>query len=151
MKRFLALIIILLIVESNISFCQSQKISISVNNNSLAKTIQLLSKTYHLRFAYDNQLLENTIVTKKIDNLEVFEAIDRLLEGTELTYQVIDKTIVISPKKKSLQNKTLSVSGVIKDKNTGETLPYANIFINGINKGTSSNKAGFFSLSNKFL
>ena len=43
---------------------------------------------------------------------------------------------------------TASISGYIKDKNTGETLISANIALMGTTRGTSSNTLGYFSLTN---
>lgn len=41
-----------------------------------------------------------------------------------------------------------SVSGVISDATTGETLIYANVYIRGTQSGTTSNTAGFYSFTN---
>ncbi|MDN5205587.1 TonB-dependent receptor [Fulvivirgaceae bacterium BMA10] len=40
----------------------------------------------------------------------------------------------------------ITVSGTVKENGSGETLPFANIIIKSINKGTSTNVDGFFSL-----
>ncbi len=41
----------------------------------------------------------------------------------------------------------ISIYGVVKDKSTGELLPATTIYINELNRGTSSNKYGFYSIS----
>lgn len=41
-----------------------------------------------------------------------------------------------------------TLSGIIKDKISGETLPYANIAVQGTNNGTSTNQDGYFTLLN---
>jgi len=47
----------------------------------------------------------------------------------------------------SLYSQKLTISGYVKDKNSGETLPGANIYISNLQTGTSTNQFGFFSLS----
>ncbi len=49
---------------------------------------------------------------------------------------------------KSLLAQQASVSGYIKDANTGETLISANIALQEINKGTASNTLGYYSITN---
>lgn len=139
--------VIIISIGMTVSLSQSPVIDISVRNKSLTSTLSELSDTYNIRFAYDSQLLNNTTITKRIHTADLYKAIDQLLEGTNLFYEVIDKTIVIYPGKETRQSKYTTVSGIIKDRDNGETLPYANIYIDGSNVGTSSNNTGVFSLS----
>lgn len=44
--------------------------------------------------------------------------------------------------------KNYTISGAVKDKTTGETLPFANILIEGTTQGTTSNQDGYFTLRN---
>ena len=46
------------------------------------------------------------------------------------------------------QMNQITISGVVKDKESGETLPFANIFIKDTNIGTTTNGDGFFTLFN---
>jgi len=41
-----------------------------------------------------------------------------------------------------------TISGVVKDKESGETLPFANVFVKDTNIGTTTNEDGFFTLFN---
>jgi len=41
-----------------------------------------------------------------------------------------------------------TISGVVKDKESGETLPFANVFVKDTNIGTTTNADGFFTLFN---
>ncbi len=44
--------------------------------------------------------------------------------------------------------KNFTISGIISDKNSCERIPYANIYVHGTSKGTSSDADGRFTLSN---
>ena len=46
------------------------------------------------------------------------------------------------------QNNTAALSGYIKDANTGETLIAANIALLEINRGTTTNTLGYYTLTN---
>jgi len=46
------------------------------------------------------------------------------------------------------QMNQITISGVVKDKESGETLPFANVFIKDTNIGTTTNDDGFFTLFN---
>jgi len=41
-----------------------------------------------------------------------------------------------------------TISGIVKDKESGETLPFANVFVKDTNIGTTTNADGFFTLFN---
>ncbi len=44
------------------------------------------------------------------------------------------------------QSNHRTINGIVKEKNTGETLPYASIIVKGTDIGTTSNTDGYFSL-----
>ena len=44
------------------------------------------------------------------------------------------------------QNNPITISGVVKDKESGESLPYANVIVKGTNIGATTNEDGFFTL-----
>ena len=46
------------------------------------------------------------------------------------------------------QKNPITISGVVKDKESGETLPFANVFVKDTNIGTITNEDGFFTLFN---
>ena len=47
-----------------------------------------------------------------------------------------------------LQKNSITISGIVKDKESGETLPFANVFVKDTNIGTRTNEDGFFTLFN---
>ena len=47
-----------------------------------------------------------------------------------------------------LQKNSITISGIVKDKESGETLPFANVFVKDTNIGTTTNEDGFFTLFN---
>jgi hypothetical protein len=63
-----------------------------------------------------------------------------------LRFTILIVIILISINPAASQNRA-SVSGIITDARTGETLIFANVFIKGTQTGTTSNTAGFYTLS----
>jgi ferric enterobactin receptor len=129
--------------------------SIIVNENfvdtELADALKRIRKNYGVKIAYDNQLVESIRVTENIQNAPLDQALKKLLDGTGLGHRSLnDKVIIIpqpSPPPNVLPVRTdISVSGVIKDEETGETLPNATVYITGTMSGTTTNTDGFFSL-----
>ena len=43
-------------------------------------------------------------------------------------------------------NKNFTLSGIIKDSQSGETLPFATVFVKGSNFGATTNADGYFTL-----
>ncbi|MDN5213557.1 TonB-dependent receptor [Fulvivirgaceae bacterium BMA12] len=121
----------------------------------LVKVLKKLKKKYDIKFAYDHKLLTDHKVTQNIYQLPVAEAVGLLLEGTHLRFRVAEQGVIILPpaRRKTFpisaeirSSKPLNIKGVIKDSQTGETLPFANIRVHGADAGTTSNVDGFFSL-----
>ncbi len=46
------------------------------------------------------------------------------------------------------QNNQRTINGIVKEKSTGETLPYASVIIKGTSNGSTTNTDGYFSLYN---
>jgi hypothetical protein len=121
-------------------------------NVTLADVFKQISRTYKVKIAYDNHLAEKIIVTQRLDNVPLNEALSLILSNTGLTHQVLNGKVIIIPRQaESVKidqpgRFNLNASGIIKDEETGETLPNATIYLAGTTTGTSSNTDGFFTI-----
>lgn len=121
-------------------------------NVTLEKVLKKIRSHYKVKIAYDDQLVEKIIVNQNLDKIPLDEAFRRILFNTDLTYQLLNGKVLIVPRPFEATNNTapsrfnFNVSGVIKDDETGETLPNATIHIVGTNAGTISNTDGFFTI-----
>ena len=129
--------------------------SIIVNENfidtELEDALKSIRKNYGVKIAYDNQLVESIRVTETIVNAPLNEALKQLLDGTGLGHRTLNEKIIIIPQPTPPSNVVpvrtdIGVSGVIKDEETGETLPNATVYITGTMAGTTTNTDGYFSL-----
>ncbi|MCG8322789.1 MAG: TonB-dependent receptor [Cytophagales bacterium] len=121
----------------------------------LVRALKKLKKKYKIKFAYDHKLLAHHKVTQNIDQIPLSEALAMLLDGTQLRFRVDGQGVIILPPTRHKTfpisaeikiRKRINIKGTIKDAQTGETLPFANIRVLDSDVGTTSNVDGFFSL-----
>jgi ferric enterobactin receptor len=152
MKLPLILLIALLFV-SQATLGQNIVINENFENVQLAKVLKKLRSEYKLKIAYDNQLVRDVMINQKLENIPLKEALEIILSNTKLTYRFINGKVILLPKPEEtividrpISGSNINVSGVIKDRESGETLPNASIRIAGSNKGTISNTDGYFTI-----
>ena len=156
----LALIIILTLNFSSIQ-AQNDISKIKVSKFYYGKTriniFKDLEKSYSVYFDYDPTYFKNDIFPgKTYEKTPLSSVIDDLLKNSGLYYKIIDENIVIKPmgteiniQAKRYERKTnFTIKGKVIDKETGETLPYAQLLIAGTTKGSVTNADGFFTLFN---
>lgn len=130
----------------------AQKISLYKANAPLKAVIKELQVQSGYGFVYTDQLLEKTKpVHIKLVDASLEEALKKLFEGTELTYSINSKTVIIEPKVPSFLDRlaerwaAIDVTGRVLDEQ-GKPLPGASVRVKGGAKLTATNKDGEFSL-----
>lgn len=137
---------------------QGQKLSAKFSGQSLTAALNTLSDKYNLKIAFDNQVADKAIVYTNISKVSVEEALHAVTAGTGLVVQRMGDVYMIIPEPKNdpaeefkltdikITDKPASffVSGIVKDKMSGETLPFASVFISKNHLGTTTNADGFF-------
>ncbi|OFX26303.1 MAG: hypothetical protein A2041_03265 [Bacteroidetes bacterium GWA2_31_9b] len=134
-----------------------KKIAFKTKNKPLYTVLNEISSQIGYDFSYNADLISsNQNIKIDTDSTELFHVLDLILNDTSLTYNIIEKQIVIH-KKNSLRKissisqninnqSTIHVHGKIIDKESYEPLPFANISLFGKSIGTISNEQGEFSL-----
>ncbi len=117
----------------------------------LSKALKTIQSNYPVRIAFDHALVQNILVALELQDLSVSQSMEQLLAGTPLTFQTIGNNIVIVPRprdewKDSPREISASVSGTVRDADTGETLPQATLRIRGTAIATTANNDGHFTL-----
>lgn len=129
---------------------------ISINETfkqtSLSKVIRILKNKYDVKIAYDDALVTGINIDGQFTNRSLSAFLDEILPSKGINYQVLNGKIILTPGQINIDLQTpslfdLTVFGMIQDAQTGEMLPNALIRVAGENRGTISNKDGFFSLS----
>ncbi len=153
MIRFIALLYFLLLTGTLSAQQSLPVISENFNQAPLVEVLKKLRTAYNLKIAYDNERVKGITITLELKGVPLEEALKKILVGTPLTYQLINDKVVIVPNgqlKTEITNfnRSVSISGVISDQETGETLPNASVHVAGFDQVTVSNADGFFTLIN---
>ncbi len=111
----------------------------------LVQVLKSLRKETGLEFIYDHKLARSIIIDQEFQSKSVDLVLKSISRESGLTFETREGVVILKPKEESSLRK-ISVKGRIVDAETGETLPYCNIYIKSTNLGTSSNVDGFFSL-----
>ncbi|HCT30250.1 MAG TPA: hypothetical protein DIW31_05850, partial [Bacteroidales bacterium] len=134
------------------------RISEKFENRPLNEVLEYLSKNYKIKFAYDNFLASTVLITGNFQNKPIDEVLNSLLADTNLEMLFINDVYIIKTKKlkPNKEPKVVTVKpvkykvlGVVKEKGSGESLPYATISIAETPNGTSANTDGFFSITSE--
>lgn len=135
----------------------AQKVTIQKRNVHLIQVFKDVERQTGYLFFYDKVLLQKTKpIDIAIKNVSVDEAMTACLKGQQLSYSIVNNTIVIHPtKSKGLvirieepqqQQPDFLVTGQVLDPNN-EPLSGANINVKGTNLGTMTTLEGKFSIN----
>ncbi|MDX2248793.1 MAG: TonB-dependent receptor [Bacteroidia bacterium] len=123
-------------------------------NKPLSQVLNNLGKSYDYIFAYDAEKVKNIYVSVELKGVYMEEALDLLLQNTDLEYAFLkSRQVIIKPRRKEypFQN-TRSVSspneyltGYVRDSETGVPLVFARVYTDSEN-GTYTDSLGYFRL-----
>lgn len=121
------------------------KVDLKIENQELEIVLIQLLENEAISLSFSNSLIpKNQMITVDFKDARLEEVLNELLLGTDLSYQVVDDEIVLTKPKN--QGK-VTISGFVDDKETGEFIVGANVFVPSILQGTTTNEFGFYSLT----
>lgn len=118
-------------------------VTLEEENSSLKSIIHKIEEQTSYNFILNNDVIDveqnyNIQVTEK----DIAKTIAFLFKNSTISYKIKKKHIILSK-----EPDFFTVSGVVTDIATGETLLGASIIIKNINKGVVTNEYGFYSIS----
>jgi len=125
-------------------------INLDAKNLTLAELLETISKQSGIPFSYNPKKIPvDQKITYNAVNKSLSSILDDLSAQFGLRYALIENQIVLSPEKKpeKTAGQNFTLSGYVKDTNSGEALIGATIVIQELQAGTSSNAFGFFSIT----
>jgi TonB-linked SusC/RagA family outer membrane protein len=145
------------------TYSQKTRISLDMNDVQLSEVLNRIETISEFKFFVDTQKIDVKFeVNIKANKEKIFDILDKLFLGTDITYEVYNKQILlkkvdVKPTKKSIsigpdqsyfETKILqqAITGSISDKD-GTPLPGANILEKGTTNGTQADFDGNFSIS----
>lgn len=130
-------------------YSQSVRVDLKLKNATLEEVFQAIQDQSEFDFFYKNEILSSQkSISKTFNNAKIEEVLDNVLEGTGLTYRVLDKDIVVKkeePSDSRNQLQSITISGKIVDENN-QGLPGVNVIVKGTAQGTVTDVEGNYSL-----
>jgi len=134
------------------SYAQATKLNLTLNNTTVKQVLSEIEDVSEFYFLYNSKLID---VERKVDvkfkNKKIDEALDLLFKDTQVSYNIVDRQIVLSGnqsiKTNSLSVQQKSIIGTITDEG-GLPLPGVTVVIKGTTVGTVTNMDGNYNISN---
>ncbi len=144
---FLFLFLLVLVGKSQNNLLD-KKLSVELSDATIQEILENITRETGIYFSYNSRNISSPkTLTINIVDQTIDVVLKRLADEFNIEYRVVREQIVIKKIPPSSQTPHYTISGVIYDKTTGESLPGATILIKDLNKGAFSNSYGFFSLS----
>jgi TonB-linked SusC/RagA family outer membrane protein len=135
-------------------YSQQTKISISLQNVLVKDVLKLVEDQSEFFFLYKNENIDvNRTVSVDVKKKSVEYLLDQLFKGTTVSYEVVDKQIVLVDKRESnpftqgQSQQQKRISGKVSD-SSGSPLPGVTVLVKGTTNGIITDSNGNFVLPN---
>jgi len=126
-----------------------------MRDTSVVAVLQEIRRQTDIDFIFNHEELEKVEnVSVELSRATVDEVLTMCLENTGLSYMKTSNTIVITPQKndasQKLNIKTQTIRGIIRDRDSRMTMPFASVFISNstLERGASTDIDGNFRFDN---
>ncbi|MGQ8337769.1 TonB-dependent receptor [Sunxiuqinia sp. A32] len=132
-------------------YSQQSKLSLKLKNVTVRDALKEIEDQSDYFFMYRSEEIDlSRIVNLQLENKSIEEIMDHLFQSTHISYEVINRQIVLtnSESGKKLQNLSQqqeSISGKVTD-SSGQPLPGVTVVIKGTTQGTITDGDGSYSL-----
>ena len=121
-KRKLSSLILLSLLSLSVS---AQEINTAYKDTPIEKVFADLKKKTNHEFVYQKQILQGVKpVTCTVEGKGLGEVLSQVLQGTGLTYEIVDKTVIIrrrqdggTPDEKGTERRNRRIHGMVTDEN----------------------------------
>ncbi len=126
----------------------AQNISLRMDQSSVKNAMEALKKEYGYSFVFESgDLNTQKVISVNLQNASVTEAIDQILQGQNVSYELRDKNIIVKRQTQQANNQGKKrVTGVVTDTN-GEPVIGASIMEKGTTNGSITDIDGNFTLN----
>lgn len=144
--RFTILFLFIALQVSAKGFGQ-EKITLNVNETSVADVLGLIEKNTHYRFLYNNNSADFKLKTSlNVQDADLKDVLEKILNGTNLSYQFMENNLVVIKNAGSLNEIKAIVTGIVTGEN-GAPMPGVSVQIKGTGKGVITGNDGHYSIN----
>ncbi|MGQ8337466.1 TonB-dependent receptor [Sunxiuqinia sp. A32] len=147
---FFIVLVGLLEVSASV-YSQQTRLSLDLENCTLEDAFSRIEDNSKYVFFYNaDQVQLDQIVNLNIENLNIEEILTELLKDKGISFNIIDRRIVLFPEKDNsqiLNQNKKDISGNVSD-SSGEGLPGVTVVVKGTTSGTITDVDGNYTLSN---
>ncbi|QKG79061.1 carboxypeptidase-like regulatory domain-containing protein [Tenuifilum thalassicum] len=142
------LLLSLLLSFHMVSVGQDVRISEKYNQKPLTEILSQLTEKYNVKLAYDPVALSELKYTGKFSNDKIEKVLKAVLKNSGFEYVKINQVYVVKKSVAKIEKKSSFIQGIVRDRISGEALPYASVKVVNDNTGTVTNTDGFFTIQN---
>jgi len=141
---FILLCLSINVVLASETYAQNTSLTINISEQSVANVLETIESQSDFHFFYNSKLVNvNRKVSVKATNKDVFAILDQLFKGTDVSYKVVDKDVILT-KAATVPQVGNKVTGTISDLMGPVT--GASVIVKGTTNGTISDINGNYSL-----
>jgi len=148
-RIFMVLVVCCLVQLTNAkAFSQSKALSLDMKNVSVEEVLNAIEAKTAYSFIYNKQLVDvNRKVSIVINKKDISQVLNEIFVGTNVTYSIDNKQIVLSRKGNNASQQSLrKISGFVTDQR-GESIIGASVLEKGTGTGTITDVNGKFVLN----
>ena len=157
-----SLIVLLFSVALPLAAQENRPLSLHFDEASMREVLDRIESQTGLSFSYSSRLIdEDEAVSIHLTNVDLEEALQVLFSDRRVTYEVVERQIVLKKARRSREEEPVAVpidsssvelekytvSGYVKEAESGEVLIGATVSIPDGSEGTITNNYGFYSMT----
>jgi len=104
----------------------------------LSEALSDLEKKYNVIFSYTADLTEDILVNIDVEEKSIEQVLSKVLEQANIHYKLYDNNYIVLTRQSA--SEILLCANIVNDE--GEQLPYVNVFLPKLEKGTISDESG---------
>ena len=130
------------------NYAQSQKLTLSMENTTIADALQAIEDQSEFKFFYNNQLIDvDKVVTVKSKKENIWDVLNQILPEADITFRVVGKQVALFSKALVSDTNVLlqpqTITGKVTDE-TGSPLPGVSILVKDTFEGVITDASGDF-------
>ena len=145
MKLIVALLSINLLSLQAVTFSQSKKLSLNLENASIKEVFSTIEAQSAYRFLYNEKSIENQYVSISSQNGSIDHILAEVLSNTGSSYRMLEDNLIVITPDKLLAKQEITVTGKVTDA-SGSPLPGVNVIEKNTENGAITDVDGKFSI-----